>query len=155
MATVLSTLYPPLVDTFQSPFIYTDDAKVIFTISPYNSYKEIKRLHVTLVNQRTNQNVFASNNLIEDDGTVLTNGVWIVPFDIDDDNSYLTGDHNKNYYVLTIPTTLLKQTAGSQNTTYVYNCYYKVQIRFDNYDLENDDIINNKYLQDKRAHFSE
>ena len=45
MATVLSTLYPPLVDTFQIPFLYTQDAEVYFTISPYNSYGEIKHLH--------------------------------------------------------------------------------------------------------------
>lgn len=76
MATVISTLYPPLVDTFQSPFVYTDDAEVVFTISPYNSYENIKKLHVTLVNQKTNQNVFASSNpQAGTDGTVLTNGV--------------------------------------------------------------------------------
>ena len=48
MATVISTLYPPLVDTFQIPFLYTQDAEVYFTISPYNSYGEIKHLHITL-----------------------------------------------------------------------------------------------------------
>jgi hypothetical protein len=76
MATVLSTLYPPLVDTFQIPFLYTQDAEVYFTISPYNSSYDIRYLHVTLVNQKTNQNVFAlSNPRSNYDGTVLTNGV--------------------------------------------------------------------------------
>lgn len=156
MATVLSTLYPPLVDTFQPSFLYTEDAKVVFTISPYNSYKEIKRLHVTLVNQRTNQNVFANSNLTDDDETVLTSGVWIVPFDISNDNPYLSGNHIKNYYTLTIPSSLLKQTeTQTESSGYVCDCYYKVQIRFDNYSLKDGENIDNLYLHSKRASFSE
>ena len=152
MANILNTLYPPLVDTFQSPFIYTKDAEVFFTISPYNSYKEIKKIHITLVNQKTNQNVFASNNSqIKADGTVLANGVWIVPFDISDKDFYLTGNHNKNYYNLKIPSFLLKQTNNQENTNYVCDCYYKIQIRFDSCE----DAVDSSYLTSKRTYFSE
>lgn len=155
MANILSTLYPPLVDTFQSPFIYTEDAEIFFTISPYNSYKEIKKIHITLVNQKTNQSVFASNNpKSEVDGTVLTNGVWIVPFNINDRDFYLTGDYNKNYYTLKIPSFLLKQT-NNEEPNYVCDCYYKVQIRFDNCAEEINSSNSNSYLTSKRAHFSE
>lgn len=152
MATVLSTLYPPLVDTFQSPFIYTDDAEVFFTISPYNSYKNIKKIHVTLVNQKTNQNVFASQSNISE--IVLTNGVLIMPFDISDNNPYLNGNHQDNYYTLRIPSSLLKKTAEQENSAYVCDCYYKVQIRFDSCD-EEISTNSNLYLNSKRAYFSE
>lgn len=147
MATVLSSLYPPLVDTFQSPFLYTDSAKISFTISPYNSYKEITRLHITLVNQKTNQNVFATNSELKD-GTVLTNGVWIVPFETR--SGILETDYIGNYYTLTIPNSLLKQTSNTE-AGYVCDCYYKVQIRIDNSTAE----VNSTYLNDQRAHFSE
>ena len=154
MATVISTLYPPLVDTFQSPFIYTDDAEVFFTISPYNSYENIKKIHVTLVNQKTNQNVFASSNPESGvDETVLTNGVWIVPFDITDNNPYLEGNHQNNSYTLKIPSFLLKKIDDQEDFTYTCDCYYKVQIRFDSCseEIENPSL----YLTTKRAYFSE
>jgi len=153
MATVISTLYPPLVDTFQSPFVYTDDAEVFFTISPYNSYENIKKIHVTLVNQKTNQSVFASSSSQADaDETVLTNGVWIVPFDISDNNPYLEGNHQNNYYILKIPSSLLKKTEGQEDFTYTCDCYYKVQIRFDSC---TDEASDSSYLISKRSYFSE
>ena len=154
MATILSTLYPPLVDTFQIPFLYTQDAEIYFTISPYNSYGEIKHLHITLVNQKTNQNVFAlSNPRSNYDGTVLTNGVWIIPFTLGN-NSFLTGDHTKNYYKLKIPSYLLRQL-NEDEPSYTCDCYYKVQIRFDKYELKENEKIDNLYLTNKRAYFSE
>ena len=76
MATVLSTLYPPLIDTFMPAFPYTGPASVNFSISPYNSWQEIKYMHITLVNQKTNQNAFMSagdENLPAN--TFLINGV--------------------------------------------------------------------------------
>lgn len=149
MANVLSTLYPPLVDTFQSPFLYTEEPTISFTISPYNSYKEIKRIHVILVSQRTNQNMFASSNTAND-GMVLTNGVWIVPFDIKT-NEYLTGSYNNNRYNLKIPSFLLRQTAQQEKAGYACNYYYKVQLRFDCCE----DEIDSLYINSKRAYFSE
>jgi hypothetical protein len=78
MATVLSTLYPPLIETFQPAFVYNDGPEITFTISNYNSYTNIKHLHISLVNQKTNQNAFALNekNAIEvPAGTHLINGI--------------------------------------------------------------------------------
>ena len=149
MANVLSTLYPPLVDTFQSPFLYTGEPTISFTISPYNSYKEIKKVHVILTNQRTNQNMFASTTALTDN-TVLTNGVWIVPFDMTK-NQYLTGSYRNNFYNLKIPSSLLKQTASQNNAGYVCDYYYKVQLRFDCCEDEVDSL----YINSKRAYFSE
>ena len=37
MATVLSTLYPPLVSDFMPAFLASESATMQFSISPYNS----------------------------------------------------------------------------------------------------------------------
>ncbi len=147
MANILSAFYPPLIDTFQSPFIYDETPEISFSISPYNSYNEIKKIHVTLINQKTNQNMFSTNESV--DNTVSINGVWIVPFDLS--NSWLSGDNEKNTYTLKIPRSILKQK------TYVCDCYYKVQLRLD---TSSEPILNNgkivkTYLNDERASFSE
>jgi hypothetical protein len=60
MATVLSTIYPPLVDTFMPAFPYTESAIVNFSISPYNRPSSISKLHVSIVDQRTNLSVLDS-----------------------------------------------------------------------------------------------
>lgn len=62
MATVLSTLYPPLIDTFMPAFLKEGPAVATFSISPYNANNSITRIHVSLVSQQTNLNAFAQNN---------------------------------------------------------------------------------------------
>ena len=57
MANIINTLYPPLIDTFMPAFPYNEKVTVYFSISPYNSSNNITYVHVTLVNQKTNQNV--------------------------------------------------------------------------------------------------
>jgi hypothetical protein len=141
MATVLNTLYPPLIDTFMPAFPNTEEAIVHFTISPYNSSYEIQYLHVTLVNQKTNKNAFASeSNLDTPAGTALVNGVWIIPFaeTLDGNtNPYLQLDRDANYYTLYIPPSLLKENENNKRE-FVVNSYYKVQLRFDKYVESND-----------------
>ena len=153
MATVLSTLYPPLIDTFMPAFVNTGEALVNFTVSPYNSSYDIQYLHVTLVNQKTNKNAFDTMaNVTVPYGTVLINGVWIIPFT--DDNDYLEIDRSSNFYTLHIPPTLLK----SNNATWLVQNYYKVQLRFDRYIGPSSfsiTEITSTYLSSKRAYFSE
>lgn len=161
MATVLSTLYPPLIDTFMPAFPYTGPASVNFSISPYNSWKEIKNIHVTLVNQKTNQNALETNNNTNTiDNTVLTNGIWIVPFSSDVSEDILVMDVEANNYTLNIPASLLKNQNNTQTAkTFICDYYYKVQIRFDCYSGE--DTLNPlgigdpEYLTKNRAFFSE
>lgn len=165
MATVLSTLYPPLVDTFMPAFPSNNNAVVTFSISPYNSSYEIRYLHVTLVNQKTNKNAFNNESSAAPSGTKLINGVWIIPFSemLDNNtNRFLTMDREANSYTLFIPPTLLKETNNTQDETrkFVTNCYYKVQLRFDKYQdtSTNTSTIsewNSDYLSQKRAYFSE
>ena len=67
MATVVSTVYPPLIETFMPAFPYEGPAEVTFSISPYNTGASIKRIHVSLVNQRTNQSAFVNSQNVVDE----------------------------------------------------------------------------------------
>ena len=55
--TLVNTLYPPQVETFQPAFKYTDDALVSFGISPYNAASDIQCAQISVVDQRNNENV--------------------------------------------------------------------------------------------------
>ncbi len=162
MATVLSTLYPPLIGTFQPAFEYNDGPEITFTISNYNSYSKINHIHISLVNQKTNQNAFATNenNAVQVPiGTYLIDGIWIVPFQDDySGNIFTYFDIENNLYKIRIPNTILK----NKSTEFVIDYYYKVQLRFDcvtdEMILSNGDSLNSfnsSYLNKYRSCFSE
>jgi hypothetical protein len=119
MATVLNTIYPPQVETFMPSFRYDQSATIWFDISSYNSdmISDIKFIHVSMVNQRNNQNVFS--------GLSGTNTVYpqYYPVTFNRNTMY---DSSKKLYRITIPPQVLK-------TSPYYNIgqYYKVQLRFD------------------------
>lgn len=133
MATLVNTLYPPTVDTFQKAFVNTTDAVVYFTLSSFNSPSEIKHVHVTCVNQLNNENALnkLSGVLIED----------------------LMYDKDCGMYYVTIP------TAAMANNQFNTNQFYKVQIRFDAYDGTDvpieDEKRKNEYLLSYQQYFSE
>lgn len=134
MATVVSTLYPPVVSTFQNAFVNTEDAVVYFTLSSFNSASEIKHVHVSCVNQLNNENALnkLSGILIED----------------------LQFDKVSGMYYVTIPTAYIEGNAFNTNQ------FYKVQIRFDSYNGTdevpiNDEVKKNSYLLSHTQYFSE
>lgn len=134
MATVVSTLYPPVVSTFQNAFVNTEDAVVYFTLSSFNSASEIKHVHVSCVNQLNNENALnkLSGILIED----------------------LQFDKVSGMYYVTIPTAYIEGNAFNTNQ------FYKVQIRFDSYNGTdevpiNDEAKKNSYLLSHTQYFSE
>jgi len=57
-------MYPPKVETIMPSFCYNDSAKVWFNISSYDEDKidQIQFIHVSMVDQRNNTNVFAGKN---------------------------------------------------------------------------------------------
>lgn len=55
--TLVNNLYPPAVETFQPAFRYTDPAYITFAISPFNAAPDIKYVHVSVTDQRNNENV--------------------------------------------------------------------------------------------------
>lgn len=132
MATLANTLYPPVVSTFQNAFVNTQDAVVYFTLSSFNSADDIKRVHISVVDQMTNENALnlSSGLLIED----------------------LMYDTTSGMYYVTIPTTKM------QNNYFNVNQFYKVQIRFDAYSGNDVPTAENKkteYLLENLSYFSE
>lgn len=105
-STLISTLYPPVIDTFMPAFINTTDAKVYFSISPFNNSSDIQRVHVSLQNQLNNENALKR-----------ITGILVRP---------LKYDTSSGLYYVVIPVTEIK---GGQ---FNINQFYKVQIRFDN-----------------------
>ena len=133
MANVLNTLYPPTISTFLPAFVNTSSAIIYFSLSPYNSSSEIKRVHVSLTNQLNNETAF--NNL---------NGIIFKD---------LKQDSNGMYYVEIAPGDL-------KNNTFNINQFYKVQLRFDSYDGDNTSLITTEagvtqYLLEYQNYFSE
>lgn len=145
MATVLSTLYPPLVNDFMPAFLANQNAVVQFSISAYNSNKNINRLHVSLVYQYTNQKAIKSKQL--SDSITILNNIWIVNMDND---RYISYNQNTKIYTLTIPPSILK-TYTQTNPNFSIDGYYKLQLRFD----ESNSSIDNNYLINHRNEFSE
>ena len=123
----INTLYPPQVGTFMPSFRYNESAKVWFNISSYDEDKinNIKYIHISMVDQRNNINVFAGLD---------SNNVTVYPQYYPIKFSDVTHDSTKKMYWLTIPPQILKGNVPLENgQTAVYNTgqYYKVQLRFD------------------------
>lgn len=158
MATVLSTLYPPLVDTFMPAFIYNQPAYITFSISPYNEKKQIKYIHISLVNQQTNINALAANmtaaGIDTEAGTysyTLRNSILILPID---DGRVVYNEETEQYTVF-IPPSLLRVDEGNEKV-FSTDVFYKAQIRFDQAsDKKPDPRDTSDYLIAERNHFSE
>ena len=142
MANVVNTLYPPVVNSFMRAFVFTTDAKIYFSLSSYNSSTDIKRVHVSVVNQLNNENAL--------DPFYNKNGMGVLLTDMEYDTV-------AGMYYITIPVKAIK--GGAWNI----NQFYKIQLRFDNCDwnglpLEERPDTPAKisdYLLTKTEHFSE
>lgn len=137
MATLISTLYPPVPrSTFAAAFVVNTAARVYFSISSFNSVGDIKRVHYSVVNQKTNENVLNS-----DTGLMIADG--------------LNYDENVGFYYIDISAdSILKTSAGDgKSTGWNYNMIYAAQLRFDN---STDSWANtNEYFSTHLANFSE
>lgn len=138
MTTTLNTLYPPQVETFMPSFCYNDSAKIWFNISSYDEDRisQIKFIHISMVNQENNTNVFAG---IGSNNTTVYPQYYPVQFFPNNtneaSNNIRTGyDNNKKMYWVSIPPQVLKTYYIYNNVKYhCYNTnqYYKIQLRFD------------------------
>ena len=139
MATVVNTLFPPVIPTFMNAFPNTTDAVVYFSLSPFNSSTEIKHVHVSVVNQLNNENAIATKH---------PSGVLF---------SDLNYDTKAGMYYVTIPVTDI------DGNIFNINQFYKVQLRFDscNWDnIDGNDVPNSEkkvinYLLNYQQYFSE
>ena len=136
MGTAVNTLYPPVLPTFSNAFIYNQDAVVYFTISSYNSSVDIKRVHISVVSQNNNENI-----LTDPSGIIFSD---------------LKFDSRKNMYYVVIPVALI------QSKQFEINQFYKVQLRFDNFEGDSSFSFftmssneKNNYLLNYQGYFSE
>lgn len=119
--------------TFSPAFVNTTSPAIYFSISPFNTAADISRVHISLVNQTTNENA-----LTDATGIFISEG--------------LQYDTNVGMYYVVVPVDHVKN--GANSTGWNYNQYYKLQLRFDSYD--GDGIINNSdYFISHLAYFSE
>lgn len=170
--TVVNTLYPPLIETFQPAFLYNEQVPITFSISAFNSISDIKKVHVSIVDQRNNSNVLKGYQATkqQSDGTnsikaqyCIVNGILIaeMPEFIDSITKTQIGlfqyDPMNNIYAINLNPEWLDRGADVTNPYWNNNQYYQVQIRFDNYedDLPTDDLTLSQYLLNERVHFSE
>lgn len=130
MPTLINTLYPPMMPTFAPAFVNTEDVKVYYSLSPYNEYTKIQRVHIAVINQRNNE-------------TALDNPNGIITQEI----KY---DTDKGMYYIVISPKDIKDGFG-------INQFYKVQVRFDTYEgsVPSDIAEFNVYLLENQIYFSE
>lgn len=136
MATLVNTLYPPVMPTFSNAFVSTEAAIVYFSLSQYNSASGIKRVHVSVVDQTNNENA-----LSDACGVLFSN---------------LRYDKSAGMYYVRIPASVI---SGG----FKINQFYKIQVRFDCYDVgsssEPSQMLNTadkqNYLLNHQTYFSE
>ena len=145
---VLSTLYPPqFSSTFAPAFVTTASPRIYFSISNYNSSNDIRRVHVSIVNQSSNENVINNSTgiLFKDLNYSPEQGLYYVDISITEikSTSYSTELDSNGQVITTI----------DETTGWNYNQLYKLQLRFDNNDTG---VVNNSdYFVRYLEHFSE
>lgn len=136
MANLNITLYPPQIPTYQNAFVLTSKCRIYFSLSIYNSYKDIQNnAQVTVSNQNTNQSVLSL--------TKYPNEIKLCDVKIDNTKS------SDRYYIEIKPEDL--------QDGFQINQYYKVQIRFTSADAPTppDSAAIDKWLVDNVDYFSE
>ncbi len=168
--TVINTLYPPLIETFQPAFLYSDSVPIVFSLSPFNNIDDIRSIHISVVDQRNNSNVLYHNKPIAPQIDIATeeeteyqygiiNGILIAEmplFNKQDVNFQIKGlfqyDPINNLYSINISPEWLNKTDKCWNN----NQYYQVQIRFDSCEVtEWQSSIFDGYMLNSREYFSE
>ena len=133
MATVLNTLYPPSVNSYLPAFPYDETAKILFSLSSFNSISEIEFIHVSVVDQKTNENILVRKG---ENGSgvpipVLISQVWPMadggeePVDKNNLENCLLYDKKTGMFKVEIPLENIKTDYWNVGQ------YYKVQLRFD------------------------
>lgn len=146
--TLLSALYPPqFSSTFAPAFPTTSSPRIYFSISDYNSSNDIKRVHVTIVNQSSNESVINNSTgiLFKELQYDSTKGMYYVDISITEIKSTQVDN--------VLDSTGNVTSVVQENTGWNYNQLYKLQLRFDNNEAG---VVNNSdYFITYLEHFSE
>ena len=152
--TVVSTLYPPELDTFQPAFVRPNNETknnpiINFSISPFNSWESIAAIHVSVVDNKTNKNILKVKADGDNGNWVNRNGI----LRIKKGNSLITFDSDTKTGTIEIPfEALLIKEGVFENWN--LNTYYKVQIRLDGNNIIG--TLSDDYMfSSSRAAFSE
>lgn len=124
MAGIKNNLYPPIIDSWMPAFVRTQECKIYFSLSRYNSYKEIKNVQVIVNDQNTNSSVLKTS--------LYPTGIKITNLNLD---NTIKGDNK--YYITISPNDL-------EGNIFGINQFYKVQIRFTSIDAG--DLKDNKKI---------
>lgn len=167
--TVINTLYPPLIETFQPAFVYNTNVPIVFSLSPFNAVKDIVSVHVSVVDQRNNSNVLQSyiaptwqKDLETNTNTQykysIFNNILIAELpsfesvDGIQQQGIFQYDSTNNLYAINLFPEWLNKTGEYWNN----NQYYQIQIRFDSCPSSEWKTSNDgTYMLEKREYFSE
>ena len=171
--TMINTLYPPVIETFQPAFVYTESVPVTFSLSAFNTIQDIKKIHVSVVDQRNNTNVLKGYQGVQSQpqnssestkwNFCIVNGILIaeIPDFTDLTEKQQIGlfqyDPTKDIYAINLDPAWLNRGNSGEEPHWNNNQYYQVQIRFDSYDvpLTGGDSDYSGYLIEQRKYFSE
>lgn len=158
MATITnSNLYPPVIDTYMPAFLADGNneikkiCRVYFSISSFNSIKELNHAQVTLSNQNTNVSVLNK--------TKYPCSIKLTKIFED-----ITRTSEDKYYIEIEPADLEPEywnsETGEYESRFDINQYYKVQIRFSNAEAPIDITSSeaqavDSWLAANLSHFSE
>lgn len=126
--TVVNTLYPPEVDTFQPAFDCKKSANITFSLSSFNNINDISFIHISIVDNRNNENVLSNflkpspvqigikEGTNEPVGQLygISNGILYIEMPKFDNKTgrvtkgFVTYDANKDKYAVSIPPYILK-----------------------------------------------
>lgn len=136
---IINNLYPPIMPNIIPAFIRNKTCKVYFSLSEYNTIKDIANVQVTLTNIKTNLTVFNT--------TKYPTGIKLTTLHYD---NHIEGEYC--YYINIFPNDL-------KDGAFQLNQYYKIQLRFTSVKAEPINISQNQaiatWLMNNMSFFSE
>jgi hypothetical protein len=113
--TLVNTLYPPLVDTFMPAFVYTsEEAYIVFSLSPYNTPEMINKIHVSLVDQKTNEYVLENRAYEAQTKTAVVQGILIK--DVENELNLYKDPETELYWIAIPKDYLISETLDTGST---------------------------------------
>lgn len=133
----LINLFPPIISTYMPAFIKTEGCRIYFSLSSFNSEKDIANVQVIVRSQNTNLSALNPTNYPSE--------IKIAKLEVDN-----TISSDSKYYITLLPEDM-------KNNQFQSNVFYKVQLRFT--DIEAPAITDSKgiavWLIENEQHFSE
>lgn len=118
MAGIGKTLYPPIMPTYQTAFVYTDPCKVYFSLSSYNDLDDSLAAEVAVSYRDSNSSALSKFEMV--------NGQKVVEKKIQIDDTI----KNDNKYYVEINPTEITNINSEDKIGFAPDGIYKIQVRF-------------------------